>query len=131
MGFYLLESSDNSRRIKMTGEPTGGTFRISQTLDGVTRTTAPIPYDAPHQVNGNDLQNSVINRLKWVGIGATELTRGLLPNDLMLFRAAGELAVTDVQLTGGRNPDVRVARFTVQKECGESSPAPQLTACTK
>lgn len=57
-----------------------------------------------------------------MGISATELTRGRLPNDLMLFRADGTLAVTDVRLTGGRNPAVSVARFTVEKECGALSP---------
>ena len=132
MGYYLLESSEDSWRLRMTGEPTGGTFRLSQTLAGVTRTTGPIPFDTRHHAGStNGLDNTVINQLSWVGIPATALTTGRLPNDIMLFRADGELAVTDVRLTGGSRPGVDVQRFTVEKECGALSPAPQLTAGTK
>ncbi|MGH3101644.1 MAG: hypothetical protein ACRDPU_11705, partial [Thermoleophilia bacterium] len=61
MGYYLLESSEDSWRLRMTGEPTGGTFRISQTLNGVTRTTGPIPFDTRHHAGStNGLDNTVI-----------------------------------------------------------------------
>jgi hypothetical protein len=94
MGYYLLESSEDSWRLRMTGEPTGGTFRLSQTLGGVTRTTGPIPFDTRHHAGStNGLDNTVIDQLSWVGIPATTLTTGRLPNDIMFFHADGELAM--------------------------------------
>ena len=126
MGFYLLEDTQGSWRIKINGNPTGGTFRLTVTADGVTRTTAPIAFDATH--DGRGLDTSVYWRLHQINFQPGFMTHGRFPEDPLFLRFEGTITVTDVQLTGGKNPSVDVTQPRIEEECGTLSPAPQLKA---
>ena len=129
MGFYLLEDTQGSWRIKINGNPTGGTFRLKVTADGVTRTTEPIAFNAQHDARG--LDTTVSWRLHQINFHPGFMTSGRFPEDPLFLRFEGTIAVTDVQLTGGTNPSIDVTQPRIEEECGRLSPAPQLEAGRK
>jgi Ca2+-binding RTX toxin-like protein len=134
MGFYLLEDAEKAWRLELTGNPTGGTFRLRYQDADVTNETGPIPFDviidcrACPQTTLKTLMRK-FGKSDWPSF----MTTGRLPQDVALFRIPGQGSVTafDVQLTGGTNPNVSLTQPVIQQECGTLSPTPELKAGTK
>jgi hypothetical protein len=126
MGFYVLENpSGLGFMLKITGNPTDGSFRLRFTDGSRDVTSRAFPLSILHDNLNDQLRTNEIP------IGG--LTHGALPNDPFWFVLIdpGSLSVTDVALTGGNSPTITLTRPVIEEECGTLSPSPQLTAGTK
>ena len=132
MGYHVLESFAGGWKIMMTGNPTGGTFRLRWTNGSETLTTAAIPWNIRHRprFNDPDRKSTLQYQLEAGGLPISVSSDGRFPRDPAYV--SGEVEATDVKLTGGVKPGIRIAKMlSIEEECGRLSPAPQLQAGTK
>ncbi len=133
MGFYLLEATEGAWRVKLEGNPTGGTFRLRYTQAGTMTTTVPIVWNAKHPKPPGFASFEYLQTVLDYSFGGQVLTNGQFPANAAVIRGlgSGTLQAVDVQLTGGDEPTVSVTQPQIEQECGTLSPQPQLTAGTK
>lgn len=99
--------------ITITGAPTGGTFTLTLTRNGVARTTAAIPFDATAAAVA-----AALEALDNVGAGNVTATGGALPGAAVTvtfyagFGNVGPMGTSSASLTGGTTPAVAVATTT-------------------
>ena len=133
MGFYLLEATEGAWRVKLEGNPTGGTFRLRYTQGSTVTTTVPIAWNAKHPQSPGLASFEYLQTVLDYSFGGQVLTNGQFPANAAVIRGlgSGTLQAVDVQLTGGDDPSVSVTQPQIEQECGTLSPQPQLTAGTK
>lgn len=100
--------------ITITGSPTGGTFTLAMTRNGVTRTTPALAYNAtPAAVQ------AALEALDNIGTGSVVVSGGPLPGTALTATFGGALGSENVpqlaatgSFTGGTSPAIAVATTT-------------------
>lgn len=108
-------AASSVQTITITGTPTGGTFTLTTTLDGVNQTTAPIAYNATSAT-----VLAALTSLGVIGPGGATATGGAFPGTPVVVTFAGKnanraiplLTANSAGLTGGSSPTVTPALTT-------------------
>lgn len=115
-------SANDVQMLSISGTPTGGTFVINLTINGVAISTGAIAYNA----TASAVQTALAAVL---GTGNTACTGGVLPGTPVVITFQGLLANQPVpvststsSLTGGTNPAISIAHTTVGATANQVSP---------